>query len=182
MKRKIGGTEHKDRQQRIATKQVKRQSQETTTTARAHQPPHDRLGVHCLPTPSGDMASAAPAKSKRSERDPIGTRGNTTTGSWLPAAANAAGRKVGDRPKHQRRKRKQVWKREANEERHNNPRSQLPAAQARIGEAENKRQRGGTVTAGLQRGRAKSDRNGSSSERSEDLRAKSDGGSLADNH
>lgn len=180
MKHKIAGTKHKDRQQRIATKQGQKKSK---AKRQRRQPGLTNLPTTVssppLPTLSGDMASAAPAKSKRSESDPIGARHRKRK------------LKVADRSKHRKRKRKQAGKHEANEERRSTPPGSFRLHQhaARIGEAENQtptrwhgdsRQR-----APVSSGRAKSERPtaaaASEAKRSEDLRTKTDGESPVDN-
>lgn len=177
MKHKIAGTKHKDRQQRIATKQgpkkkskAKRQRRQpglTNLPTTVSSPP--------LPTLSGDMASAAPAKSKRSESDPIGARHRKRK------------LKVADRSKHRKRKRKQAGKHEANEERRSTPPGSFRLHQHASEKPRTKRQRGGTATPdrGLQCPVAEPNQNDQRQQqlakRSEDLRTKTDGESPVDN-
>ena len=184
MKHKIAGTKHKDRQQRIATEQGKKakprdkdDSPSSPTSPRSSRP----QSTACLPR-AGTWHPQSP-RSQRGASDPIGARVNSKHNHrFQPPPTLLNGRKVADRSVHRKKKRKQAAKRKANEERHSNPRSSFRLHKHALEKPRTKRQRGGTVTADLQRGRAKSDRSGSNSERREDLQTKSDGGSLMDNH
>lgn len=126
MKHKIAGTKHKDRQQGIATKQgqKKKQSQETKTTARTHQPPHDRLVPStAYPERGHGICSAREVKEERERSD----RGET------PEKETEGGRSIETPEKETEASREARGKRR--EAQHSS--WQLPAAPARIGEAEN---------------------------------------------
>jgi hypothetical protein len=128
----------------------------------------------------------APAKSKRSERaDRDETRVNTTTGGCCRCQRRRTeGRRSIETPEKETYGSRQGGRREADEEeRHSNPLLAASgcAARARIG-GEEENQTPATWHGDSSSGRAKSDRNGGSgsSERSEDLRTKPEGGSLVD--